>query len=214
MQALDPGLIRLVAARYQRMQGLTIMASAFWLLLNAAGFFLISEEWQALPFGAVLAVYLWSRLTWMKRRIERHYADRFGRTGPPVFRNDLGLMFSMAIAYHQILRDLFHAPDYLRVALVATALCAYPVWIAIRDFSYRSHWLLLVIAGIGVSVQIPWVAPGNEAAFMWARDANLAVGLALFAVGALDHLLLVRALGGGSHQASAVEDVPSARPPA
>src|SRR4029450_13094384 len=46
MESLDPGLIRLVAARYQRMQGLAIMASAFWLLLNAAGFFLISEEWQ------------------------------------------------------------------------------------------------------------------------------------------------------------------------
>lgn len=214
MSSQDPRLIRLVAARYRQMQGLTTIAESAWPLLIAAGFFLIVEEWHALPFGAVLAVYIWARFTWMKRRIERHYAERFGRTGPPVFSNGLGLMLTQVIAFNQILRDLFHAPDYLRVALIATALCAYPVWIAIRDFSYRSYWLLLVIAGIGVSVQIPWVGPGSDASLMWARDANLAVGLALFAVGALDHLLLVRALGGGSHQASALEDVPSSRPPA
>jgi hypothetical protein len=200
MEMRDPGLIRLVAARYRQMQGLTTMAESFWLLIVAAGFFLISdsEEWMALPFAAVLAAYVISRFTWMKRRIERHYAERFGRTGLPVFRNGLGLMFNQVIAFNQMLRDLFHAPDYLRVVLIATALCAYPLWIGIRDFSYRSHWLLLVIAGLGVSVQIPWVGPGSDASFMWARDANLAVGLALFVVGALDHLLLVRALGGGS----------------
>ena len=42
MATQDPGLIRLVAARYQRMQGLTTMADAFWPLLIAAGFFLIT----------------------------------------------------------------------------------------------------------------------------------------------------------------------------
>jgi len=208
MASQDPRLIRLVAARYRQMQGLATMADAFWLLLTAAGFFLISEEWHALPFGVVLAVYLWSRMTWMKRRIQRHYAERFGRTGSPDFRQNLGLMFNMVIAYNQILRDLFHAPDPVRVSMMAAGLCGYPLWIGIRDFSYRSHWLLLVVAGLGVSIQIPWVPPGSDAGFAWARDANLAVGLALFVVGALDHQLLVRALGGRA-RADAMEDVRS-----
>lgn len=199
MATQDPELVRLVAARYPQMQGLRRIADAAWPLLIAAAFSAISEYWHAIPFGAAMVLLMWSRWTWLRRRLDRHYAERFGRTGassvlPP---EDLGLNFSIAIGANGMLRDMFHAPDALRVAIIMSALCAYPLWIAVRDFSYRSYWLLLVIAGIGVCVQIPWV-PRGDAADIWVRDANLAVGLGLLAVGALDHLLLVRVLGGGS----------------
>ena len=104
------------------------------------------------------------------------------------------------------LRDLFHAPASVRVALIMTALCIYPLWIAIRDFPHRSYWLLLVPVGVGIAIRIPGL-PAGDAADYWYRDASLGLGLALFAVGALDHLMLVLALGGGTRAAGATEDV-------
>ena len=207
MATQDPELVRLVAARYLQMQGLRRMADALWPLLLAATFSAMTEYWHLIPSGVAMVFLLWGRLTWLKRWLERYYAERFGRVGDPaaVYHEDLGLHLSMAISLNGPLRDLFHVPDYARVAVIMTALCAYPLWIAVRDFSYRSYWLLLVIAAIGVTVQIPWV-PAGDTAYLWVRDANLAIGLGLLAVGALDHLLLVRALGGGSRD-GATEDV-------
>ena len=207
MATQDPELVRLVAARYPQMQGLRRIADATWPLLLATALSATTEYWHLIPFGVAMVFLMWSRWTWLNRWLHCHYAERFGRVGDPsaLYLSDLGMASIMTIGANDTLRDVFHAPDYVRAAIIMTALCAYPLWIAVRDFSYRSYWLLLVIAGIAVSVQIPWV-PKGDAHDIWVRDAYLAIGLGLLAVGALDHLLLVRALGGGSSD-GVTEDV-------
>jgi len=205
MDTPDPRLIHLVAARYPQVQGLVTMADAVWPLLYAAALYFVSEDWQALPFGAVTLAYLWLRLRWMPRRIDAYYAGRFGRTGEIVVRQNLGMWFSMAIGFNQPLRDMFFAPAYLRIAFLLLALCAYPLWIARRDAPYRLYWLAVFLAGFAAAIQIPWV-PIGEGRYLWIRDSNLAIGLALLAAGALDHLLLSHALGGGTLAGAWVEE--------
>jgi hypothetical protein len=208
MQDLNPPLIALVARRYRAMQGLTTMMQSLWLLIYAAMFYTIgpdTTEWWVLPWAGVLLVYIWAQFGWLRRRVDSFYAARFGRTVAPGVWFHLGIMLTMAIGYNQILRDAFHAPAALRVAALLLALCVYPLVIAVRDFPYRSYWLLVAAAGAFAALRAPQFA-GRDV-YLWAREANLLVGLGLFAAGALDHLMLVRTLGGGTRERVAPEEV-------
>jgi len=206
MATQDPRLIRLVAARYHQMQGLTRMADAFVPLYVAAAYYVMLDDWwQAGLFLAGMILYMWSRHTWMRRRINAYYSGRFGRTGWIETRENLGFWFFMAIGFNDSLRDMFQAPVYVRIAFMLAALCAYPLWIAVRDFPFRLHWLAVFVAGFAAAIRIPFV-PVGQGGDLWVRDSNVAIGLALLAAGALDHLLLTYALGGGAPEASRLEE--------
>jgi hypothetical protein len=205
MQTPDLRLIRLVAARYQRMQGLRTMADAFWPLWFAALLHFVSDWWDAALFFAVMIAYMWSRSTWLPRRIEAYYAERFGRAGADRWgREDLGFWFSMAISFHETLRDMFRAPDYVRIGLILPVLCAYPLWIVVRDAPFRLYWLAVFLVGFTATIRIPWV-PIGEGRHLWERDSYLAIGLALLAAGALDHLLVAYTLRGGTRAGTVLE---------
>ena len=197
METPNPRLIRLVAARYPQMQGLRTMVDALWPLFFAALLYVAKDEWHAAVFGALFAVYLWYRFRRMPRRLDDYYAQRFGRTGDFLFPENLGLWFGMMINFNEPLRDLFRAPDYLRVGVLMVGLCTYPLVIVVRDAPYRLYWLAVVFAGFAAAIQIPWV-PIGEGRYLWVRESHLAIGLALLAAGALDHLLLAHTLRGGS----------------
>jgi len=205
MATPDPRLIRLVAARYPQMQGLRTMVDAFWPLSFAALHYVVKEGWQIAAFATVFTVYLWFRFRRIPRRLDAYYAQRFGRTGEFLFPENLGLWFGMAINFNEPLRDAFRAPDSLRVAVLMVALCSYPLWIVVRDAPYRLYWLAVVLAGFAAAIQIPWV-PIGEGRYVWVRESHLAIGLALLAVGALDHLLLAHTLRGGSPVAAGAEE--------
>jgi hypothetical protein len=205
MASQDPRLIRLVAARYRHMQGLRTIADAGSPLLMGAALSLMNEEWHVIPFAVVFSFYLVARWTWLNRRIERYYVDRFGRTGTWLSSSDLGLTLGMVIGQNSMLRDLFQAPARVRVALIMVALCVYPLWISVRDFPYRSHWLLLVAVGVGIALRIPGV-PSGDAGDYWYRDSMLAIALGLLVVGTVDHLQLVRVLGRGARAADTADD--------
>jgi hypothetical protein len=176
------------------------MVDALWPLTFAV--FLFAEpEWPVLIlFALVLAVLLWVQFGRLRRRVGEFYAQRYGRADSSVLPpQNVGINMMMLINFREPLRDAFRAPDSLSVAIFLVGLCAYPLWIVRRDFPYRLHWLAVALAGFAAAMQIPFV-PFGSAAYHWQRDTSLAIGLALLAAGALDHLLLVRALGGGTSE--------------
>ena len=175
------------------MQGLATIADAGYPLLAGTGFLLLREEWHAAVFGVVLLAYMMARFTWMRRRIDGYYTQRYGRVVAITLVPGVALSLCIVISYAQILRELFHAPVMLQMTLLTAGLCSYPLWTGIRDFPNRAYWLLLAGAGLASTVQLPFYQ-SHDLMYVWTRNTYLAIGCALVAVGALDHRLLSRTL--------------------
>jgi hypothetical protein len=201
MSTKNPALIRFVASRYRELQGLRTVGDAGFLLLNAAGFWFImwtERESSAFVLGAVLSAYIWRYFWRLGPQLDRYYATRFGRVGPqfnywPVF---LWMMQGPMAA--PILSDM-GAPATIAKTLVLILIAARPAWIAIRDFPFRAHWLVVAIVGILHAAQLP---PTRPAIFAWEMRVFFAVGLAWAFAGLCDHVILVRTLRPGAAAAS------------
>jgi hypothetical protein len=188
----DPRLIRLVTARYRQMQGLATMADAYFPLVGGTALLLLSEEWHAAVLGLVLLALMVARFTWIRRRIDAYYAQRYGRVVQPTLPPGVAINLCMVISYAKIMRDVFHAPVVIQITVMTIGLCAYPLWVAVRDFPYRAYWLLVAGAGAASAVQLPFYQ-SRDLIYVWTRNTYLAIGSAVLAVGALDHRLLTRA---------------------
>jgi hypothetical protein len=210
MKITDPALIRLVTARYHDMQGLTTIADAVFPmgmgLVFMFGMFsseLVDSEWPILVAVLPMAVWVWARFTWIRRRIDAFYTERCGRVAS-VIGIDRVLSFYQAVMVLPLLIQ-FGAPLWLRVAIVLPLLVVHPLWIVVRDSPYRRHWLVPALVGFIAALRLVDVRT-SEQAYMWQMWVSMAGGLAIACAGALDHLVLVRALGGGSPD-RVVEDV-------
>jgi hypothetical protein len=206
MSTKNPALIRLVAARYRELQGLRTVGDAGFLLLNAAGFWFImwtERESFALVFGAALSVYLWWYFWRLRTQLDQYYAARFGRVGPQFYYWPVFLWMMQGPMAAPILSDM-GAPATIAKALVLMLIAARPAWIAIRDFPFRAHWLVVAIVGILLAAQLPATRP---AIFVWQMRVFFEVGLAWAFAGLCDHLILVRTLVGSPREDTSATDV-------
>jgi hypothetical protein len=126
--------------------------------------------------------------------LDRYYAAAFGRMTPLPRARWFGLLVipgSMMLGLTvERLRSL---PAW---SLFFTALAAISLWIVIRDWPFRAHYLLSCAAGL-IAAGLCWqYAPVGQGAPD--RFALLAIGAAMAVCGARDHALLVAAFPGGS----------------
>jgi hypothetical protein len=197
MTTHNPALIRLVASRYRDLQGLSTVADAALLLLSGAGIYLAHAGWREWGwwFLILMSVYVWARMTWIRRWIDAYYASRCGRV-----RWSLGFPFAFPL-YLQglllapILLDL-RVPTQVRVAFVLLLLGGLPARIVSRDWPYRAHWLLPCAAGVVVAAMFAAVNTRQQAT-AWLPLAFFACGGSLAFSGLLDHALLVKTLHAG-----------------
>src|SRR5262245_14966990 len=191
MSANDPVLIRLVAGRYRELQGFSTIADAGLPMISAVAFYLISEEWHALILGAVLGLYLWARYGWLRRRLDDYYAQRCGRVAARfVPMTTLGLV--VAFGYGKILSD-FHVALPVRIVIMMVALSAWPIWIVVRDYPFRLHWLAPALVGFAWAPRLAGLTTFAQF-FGWQRSGLLALGATIAFAGLLDHALLVSVL--------------------
>src|SRR4051794_28028343 len=97
-------LIRLVAARYDEMQGLRTAGDAVLLMLAGAGLRLVvatNSDRVVVAIALLLLVCLYAWLRRMRPRLDTYYRTRFGRVGS--FRRRFGpgesLMFAMGTGW-------------------------------------------------------------------------------------------------------------------
>src|SRR4051812_9705518 len=148
MREHNPALIRLVAARYNELQGLRTAGDAAFLCLagaslwgaNAVDVGYFSIGW---PAGIVLSVAAGLSLFWWvrpgRRWLDRYYALRFGRVGGRTFFLSHALSCWLAASWMNmfVTLPLPATPAWVIALLVSPAamvLVAVPGWTARRDF--------------------------------------------------------------------------------
>jgi hypothetical protein len=191
MEQHDLALIRLVAGRYRRMQGLRLVVDALSLILL----------WSLLQIGPVgresgpyLGVsFTWAALTmWSAGRVARHYRERFGSTPGDGTRWD-ETPDGRAYAAYRLLLVWTCMLMGGAFGAVLPILTVYAGWVTWRDRPYRPHWLLLVLQGTLFS--LAFYSLDSAAQFYeWQWRFVWTAAPALIIVGLLDHRVLVRAM--------------------
>ena len=198
MTTPKPALIRLVTGRYRDLQGLATVADAACLLLFGAVGYLNQSGWidrSGLLLIVIGLAYVWARFTVIRRWIDAYYASRFGRVHWSLGRPFSFPVYLQGIVLSPNLVDM-GVPVPARVAIVLLVLGGLPGWIVVRDWPYRAHWLLPVVAGVVVAAMLSGITT-HELAKDWLLRALLACGASLALAGLLDHLLLVKTLHPG-----------------
>jgi hypothetical protein len=192
---LDLGLIRLVAGRYQQMQGLRTVADGVFLLLMPVLF-----HWG--PMGPTSPGWVVSGMIGfltlsvpVRQLIGRHYDRRFGRAGAtaPGPRHEQAVTaFFVCYAVGAIVMEIGLVP-WMRALVVIAALTAGPALVVYRDWPYRAHWALPLMAGVAAGVLFAGVTSLSQLADWCALVWRIA-GVTVIGAGFLDHALLVKAL--------------------
>jgi hypothetical protein len=87
-------------------------------------------------------------------------------------------------------------PTPARVALIMVMMAGVPAWVVVRDWPYRAHWILPLVAGVAGAATLAGVRTETQA-WEWQRLVGLLGGLSIAVAGLLDHALLLKALGNG-----------------
>ena len=191
MATSDPRLIRLVAARYRELQGLVTVFDV--LLPLYVGTALALPHDPALVLGIVFLAFTAVSLAWLRPRIQRAYASRFGRAEGG-YRYVNGAIIYLGLTLGPGLEGT--VPPWVRVAVIVLMLGARPVRIVIRDWPFRLHWLPSVAVAAMAALQLG-LGSSHDATFQpqqagWFLAAGAALGMACL----FDHALLARTLGG------------------
>lgn len=199
--------IRLLSRRFHELQGLRVALAGAALALVVGGYLMTTPEPS--DTGAMIAVLVSFVLivpgVWS---LNRYYATRFGRqvSSPP---RKLWLIMLVYFAYFGVAWTLnarieaipAGAPTAVTVALAS-------IWLAIRDWPWRAHYLgapAAVAIGFIASAPVTGVLePGITLAMIF-----LLLGASMVPIGLLDHLLLVRLVKEAREpQAASVESRP------
>lgn len=200
MKDTDPRLIQLVAGRYRELQGLFTIADAGLILVigGCIGLLAIdSDPGPAFLIGTSILEFgyltLWA--AWIRPRLKMHYANHFGRAGGGV-RLPVANWSLVAILGVPVLADLHvGVPVPARMAFVFLVTGAYPLWIAVRDWPYRAHWVLPALVGALSAGALGSFAMQRPTA-AWQGIVSVSFAMALTIAGLLDHLLLAKTLRG------------------
>ena len=223
--------IAFVTRRFDDLQGLRTVADAVPLVIFAA-LLHASQSKLKIILACVLAAYFAARMTWIRSGIDAYYARRFGRVDRSTPHLDGTFLFSRAtplgwhdrrgpdadgifirifIIYQGLLNSGSLNSDaspsvFVRIVVTMFMLttCLPPGAVLIRDWPHRTHWLLPLSVGVVCTLGVGAAATYHEG-LVWQVLACLGYGVALAIAGALDHLLLVKSLGGGAGAASKAE---------
>jgi hypothetical protein len=174
--------IRLVTERFSELKGLHVAyAGALWAsfggVLRAQAD--VTPMHLVVAFAVVVAAYLPGK--WW---LDRYYASRFGRiVVGPLRRSKLWLLPAFAAL---ALVNTFYGVGALAGAFLIVA--GESLWIAIRDWPARSHYLMACVAAASATA----LQFGSESRFFGPAQAlGLAIiGIGFIPVGLLDHRLL------------------------
>jgi hypothetical protein len=216
--------IAFVTRRFHDLQGLRTVADAVPPVIFAALLRSGESNRNVIILACGLAAYFAARATWIRSRLDAYYSRRLGRVDRSVPNPDRTLLFSPSrplgwgdrnpnqdwifLIYQGLIsapmgRDM-HLPVFVQVLLTMLMLGFPPIWILVRDWPHRAHWLLPLGVGVAFALRLGVVATSQEAV-AWQVLVCLGCGVALAIVGALDHLLLVKSLGGGAGARSTAE---------
>lgn len=173
--------IRLLSARFHELQGLRVALFGAALAIVLGSYLIAAEPTET---GVLIALAVAALMTLPGERwLARYYATTFGRQVST--SRDHRRVFLVFFAFG--LLGVWLEPLRTSVAIVG----AYSLWIAVRDWPWRAHYLGAAAAvAVGFAVQVF----GNTTID---PDVTLAttfflIGLAFVPIGFLDHRLLVR----------------------
>ena len=182
--------IRLLSARFHELQGLRVALAGAIMALVVGGYLLTAPEPS--HDGAMIALLVSFVLiapgVWS---LKRYYATTFGRqvAGPRRKPWPTLLIWWAYFAVAWTLNAQFEAIPAGAPAVATVAFAS--VWMAIRDWPWRAHYLLApaaVTVGFIASAPITGVLqPGMTLAMI-----SLLLGASMVPIGLLDHLLLVK----------------------
>lgn len=204
MATSDPRLIRLVAARYRELQGLATAFDVLLPLYVAAA--LVLPHDAAIVAGIVFLALTAVSLAWLRPRIQRSYASRFGRaSGGHLHLN--GVVIYLGLTMGPGLEGT--VPPWVRVVVIFLMLGARPARIVIRDWPFRLHWLPCVAVAATAALQLG-MGSVHDVTFQqrqagWFLAASVALGMACL----FDHALLVRTMTGSTGETAVSEPTAS-----
>lgn len=181
--------IRLLSARFHQLQGLRVALTGVCIALIVGGYLVFSPQPTDNGSMVALAVSFVPVIpgVWL---LNRYYATTFGRQvlSPPEQRY-LPVFVFFYFLLGMILNATIPAIPAGAPTAVTTALIS--VWVAIRDWPYRAHYLLVtaaVVLGFAVSASGAGLLPAH----LTLGTIFVLLGASFVAVGVLDHLLLVK----------------------
>jgi hypothetical protein len=217
--------IAFVTQRFSELQGLRTVVDAVPALIFAAGLHWAQSNYHLIILFAALAAYFAARATWIRSRLDAYYSRRLGRVDPSVPNLDATLLFGqfrplgwsdrsgpnsegIFLFYQGLItapmcRDI-HLPGFVQILVIASMLGFQPIWILIRDWPYRAHWLLPLGVGVAFAFRLAAVASAREVD-AWQVLVCLCGGVALAIAGVFDHALLLRSLNHGQSVVNAPE---------
>jgi hypothetical protein len=196
--------MHLVAERYWELQGLRGALVGTGLMLGAGAAILLptfspgvdAEIWS-LPLAAGLAfLVILPGMLWL----DRFYARTFGRLKPSAKARRFGLLIVPAL----LIPGMVAGPHFGSRGYVAFFIgwAVVGLWITTRDWPFRTHHLLDVVAGI-FGALVLWKLSAEQPESLGLLWGFLVIGTAATITGLLDHQLLARTLGGGGGRAEA-----------
>jgi hypothetical protein len=179
--------VLLVSQRFTELQGLAVAAAGMLFTLTF-GAYLVARPAPGRSIWIALAIAF--LLSWpLTHLIRRYYATTLGRVSPKAYRLPLVQLGAMAVTMGVI-------DQALAVPAPANALpiaAAGALWIAIRDWPFRSYHLAgCLVAAAAFALQIvPNTGLSSDVAL---AVGFLMVGLVYVPIGLLDHRLLVSSM--------------------
>jgi hypothetical protein len=181
--------IRLLSARFHELQGLRVALAGAAITLGVGAYLFAAPEPTNNGALAALVVSFIPVLPGV-RWLNRYYAATFGRqvfNPKPLLRPALFLLgYAMigTVLNATIPAVPAGAPTIAVVAIVS-------LWVALRDWPWRAYYLI-VPAALALAFFATPSGGGALASDLRLVAIFLALGLAMVAIGLLDHLLLVK----------------------
>lgn len=195
---------QLVTERYWELQGLRGALIGTGYVLGASAAILLpavspgvgtDEEIWSLPVALGLAfLVIIPGMAWL----DRFYERTFGRLKPTKRARRFGLIIVPAL----LMPGMVAAPHFGQRGYVSFFIgwTVVGIWIAIRDWPFRTHHLLDVVAGI-LGAVVVWRVSAEEPEGLGLLWGLFVIGTAAIVTGFRDHQLLAATLRGGSSEA-------------
>jgi hypothetical protein len=206
-----------VTRRFGDLRGLMSVTLGAGLILGVLSWSLLPEEFRspfqniAFPAAVGMMVMMWG--------IEGYYARWFGRVplmssrsapadSKPMKPDTIGALLVQMALMLDALKGIAYPGG---VSLAAAMVAGYSLWVLVRDWRYRPYYVIGVAAGVA-GIIITWAVPFGlriggrlEPAAAGPYVLTYALtGIALVAVGLLDHRLLAAAMCAGRVKTTSV----------